>query len=101
MALAVLWLNSSVVEGQAQPATTDSVGTTQFQQTIARQRDGRIRLTLLVRPGLVQDSIMLGRQTQIIAERVATRECRRGHDFYAAEPVNVRRSEFTFVFKCR
>ncbi len=101
MALAVLGLNSAVVEGKAQPAATNSVGTTQFQQSIERQRDGRIRLTFLVRPGLVQDSIMVGRQTQVIAERIATRECYRGHDFYAAEPLNVRRSEFTFVFKCR
>jgi hypothetical protein len=101
IALAVFGLNSAVVEGQAQPATTNSAGTTQFQQSIERQRDGRIRLKLLVRPGLAQDSIMFGRQTQVIAERVATRECHRGHDFYAVEPFNVRRSEFTFVFKCR
>ena len=92
---------SCPVEGWAQPTGTDRVGATEFQHNTARQRDGRIRLTLSPKPGIAQDQALIGRQAQALADRLAVRECPHGYDFYAAEPFEARRKELTYLFKCK
>jgi len=101
IAVVFLGLSCPLAEGRAQSAGTDRVDATEFQHNTARQRDGRIRLTLLPKPGVAQDPGVIDRQAQVLADRLAVRECPRGYDFYAAEPLAARRKELTYVFKCK
>jgi hypothetical protein len=94
-------LSCPLAEGWAQPAGTDRVDATDFHLNTARQRDGRIRLTLSPKPGVAQDSGVISRQAQLLADRIAVHECPRGYDFYAAEPLEARWKEPTYVFKCK
>ena len=48
-----------------------------------------------------QSGNLIDRQAQVLADRLAVRECPRGYDFYAAEPLAARRKELTYVFKCK
>ena len=96
-----LGLSCPVVEGWAQPTGTDSVDGTEFRYNTAKQRDGRIRLSLFPKPGINQDQGLISRQAQALADRLAVRECPHGYDFYAAEPFEARRKELTYLFKCK
>jgi hypothetical protein len=96
----ILALNWPIV-GQTQSAEIESVDAVQFLRDLTKQPDGRSRLTVVAKPGFAQDSMMINRQAHVLADRVATRECPRGYDFYAAAPLKPRRNELTYVFKCR
>jgi hypothetical protein len=74
---------------------------TRFEHRTQTRPDGKTLLIVAPASSIVQDQTIMERESRTYAEAQANHACPKGYDFYAEGALMSRRTERSYIFKCK